>query len=429
MSQKVFALVDCNAFFCSCEILFRPELIGKPVGVLSNNDGCFVSRTKELKALGVKMGAPYFKVKDICDKNNVAVFSSNFSLYTNMSDRVMNVLKKFAPEIEIYSVDEAFLNIAQYNEHVDYAREIKRTVERHTGIPVSIGIGPTKTLAKIANHIAKRSKKARGVVSIMKPELQDIALSRVEVADIWGIGKASTIKLNQLGIKTAKDFRDYKNDRQIKKIFTKVGLKTKEELSGLSRFDLEMSPTKKQEIMCSRTFSKSVFDIDSLRESVANYATSVSEKLRKQGSVCTRVEVFMRTSPFKNVEQYYASDSTDMLSATADTRKIIKCALSVLESLYKEGYEYKKVGVRISNICDKNQAQMSLLEKPDDFETDNLMSCVDKTNRKEGGATLKLAICGTDNHSWRMNRQLKSPRYVSGWNQLRKLSASSSFNC
>ena len=203
-TNQVVALVDCNAFFCSCERLFRPELRNRPVGVLSNNDGCFISRTNELKALGVSMGAPYFKVKELCQKHNVAVFSSNFALYTNLSDRVMSVLSRFTPVIEVYSVDEAFLDLTglqvDFNE---YAREIRDTVEREVGIPVSVGIAPTKTLSKLANHIGKKSKKAKGAVVLLEERLQNIALKQVEVEDIWGVGRKSAVKLRGLGIKIA----------------------------------------------------------------------------------------------------------------------------------------------------------------------------------------------------------------------------------
>ena len=421
--RKIYALVDCNAFFCSCERLFRPDLRNKPVGVLSNNDGCFVSRTKELKALGVKMGEPYFKVKELCDKHNVHVFSSNFSLYTNMSDRVMLTLSEFTPELEVYSVDEAFLNLSGFESWgiEDYAREIKATVERNTGIPVSIGVGPTKTLAKIANHVAKKSERARGVVCLLDKRLQDKALARVEVEDIWGVGRANSKKLRALNIRNAKEFRDYKNDKLIKKQFTKVGLQMKEELQGLPRFELSMETAKKKQILCSRTFGTPVFELQALREAVANYVSSACEKLRKQNSVCFSVEVFMRTSPFKNVPQYYAVDGQKMLSGTSDTRKVIKYAMEVLDKLYRAGYEYKKAGVRLTHIVDRGQAQMSLFEAPDDKHSDSLMKSLDAVNARDGSGTLKVATCGVNSRAWAMNRNKKSQRYVTGWSELKKV--------
>ncbi len=422
-SNKIYALVDCNAFFCSCEILFRPDLVGQPVGVLSNNDGCFVSRTKELKRLGVKMGQPYFKVKDLCEKNGVTVFSSNFSLYTNMSDRVMETLSEFTPNLEVYSVDEAFLDLSGFENHNinDYVKKIKTVVEKNTGIPVSIGVGPTKTLAKVANNLAKKSEKSQGIINVLEPRLRDVALKRTKIEDVWGIGKASSAKMKSLGIHNAFDFKDFKNDKLIQKIFTKVGLQRKEELSGCPRFELETRPKKKKQIMCSRTFSQGVFDIESLREGVAHYVSTASEKLRKQDSVCSSVEVFTRTSPFKNVSQYYGFDQRVILSGTSDTRKIIKYAFQALNKLFKAGFEYKKAGVRLTKITDKNQTQMSLFETPDSGDSERLMRAIDFINRKEGPETIKVAACGLKDKAIKLNRNFRSPRYVSGWNQIKKV--------
>ena len=251
MNNRIFALVDCNSFYCSCERLFRPDLRNRPVGVLSNNDGCFVSRTNELKALGVKMGEPYFKVKDICKKNNVAVFSANFSLYTNLSDRVMSTLFDFTPNIEVYSVDEAFLDLSGFDEKtiLDYCRHIKETVERNTGIPVGIGVGRSKVMAKLANRIAKKDASSCGVYSTLTPMCREYALESVDIEDVWGIGRQSTIKMNGLGIKKAKHLRDYRNDKLIQNIFTKVGRMIQDELREISCFPLNEEIPKKKEII------------------------------------------------------------------------------------------------------------------------------------------------------------------------------------
>jgi len=420
--NKTFALVDCNAFFCSCERLFRPDLQNKPVGVLSNNDGCFVSRTKELKKLGVKMGAPYFKVKALCERHKVSVFSSNFSLYTNMSDRVMLTLAQFTPELEIYSVDEAFLNLAGFKDLKNYAHEIKQTVVRNTGIPVSVGIGPTKTLAKTANYLAKKYSKFNGVVDLTKKEDQDKALAHVKVIELWGVAKATADKLNALNIYTAKDYRDFKNTRLIKNIFTKVGLQRQEELQGKSRFELELITKKKKEIMCSRSFGKPVYSLESLREAVATHITSACEKLRKQDSVCAEIQVYTRTSPFKNVPQYYGFNSSKMLSHSSDTRKVIKYALSALESLYKMGYEYKKAGVQLSQIRDRKLSQMSLFEQYEPDNSEALMRAMDEINRRDGAGTIKVAACGLrQKKAWVMNQNRRSQRYVTGFWELKKV--------
>jgi DNA polymerase V len=421
MASKVYALVDCNSFFCSCERLFRPDLRHRPVGVLSNNDGCFVSRTPELKKLGVAMGEPYFKVKDLCRKNNVAVFSSNFSLYTNISDRVMLTLAHFTPELEVYSVDEAFLNLSGFQNLGEYARIIKTTVEQHTGIPVSIGVAPTKTLAKVANHMAKKNPQSQGVVVLMEPSQQTQALKNLPVEEVWGIGRASSYKLRSLGVRTALEFRDYKNDRLIQKLFTKVGLQRKQELQGSPRFELELFPSKKQEIMVSRSFGQGVTDLEGLRQSVATHVSRASEKLRRQNSLSLCVQVYIRTSPFKNVPQRAVSMAHTMESPTADTVKIIRYAFQALDQLYRQGYEYKKAGVRLSEIVDHDQAQLSLFQMPDSDKSERLMACMDQINRKEGTDTVFVAACGTKDKKWTMNRQFHSPRYVTGWSELPKV--------
>ncbi|EQC47232.1 Y-family DNA polymerase [Bacteriovorax sp. Seq25_V] len=421
-AEKIYALVDCNSFFCSCERLFRPELANRPVGVLSNNDGCFVSRTPELKELGVKMGEPYFKVKALCEKHGVAVFSSNFSLYTNISDRVMTVLSEFAPELEVYSVDEAFLNLTGIKKDlVEYAHEIKERVLKYTGIPVSIGIGPTKTLAKIANNIGKKSKKANGVVVLMDRKLQEVALERTEIEDVWGIGRKNSVKLRSLGIKNALEFKNYRNDFQIQKIFTKIGRMTQEELRGIPCFELNTVVEKKKEIMCSRSFGTVVTDLKNLRESIANYATSACEKMRKQGSACAVVEIFCHSDPFRySEEQYYARDHVKFLTPTTDTRKIIKYAWQVLENLYRLDINYKKAGVRLTSLTDDTNVQYALFEERDDVKSINLMRVIDQINAREGSGTIRSMSCGVDSKSWKMRQDLISPRYVSGWNSLPK---------
>lgn len=417
MDAKVFALVDCNSFFCSCERLFRPDLRKRPVGVLSNNDGCFVSRTKELKALGVPMGAPYFQYKDLCRKHQVAVFSSNFALYTNLSDRVMLTLSQFTPELEVYSVDEAFLDLTGFKNPEAYARKIKDTVERQTGIPVSIGLGPSKTLAKVANHIAKKSERARGVVALLEPHLQTEALRRTPVEDIWGVGRAISSQLRRMGIQTALEFRDYKNDHHIKKLFTKVGLQRKEELQGKARFRLELVPSKKKEILSSRSFGRPVTSLEGLRQAVATYVSKAAVKLRRQQSLCLHIEVFARTSPFGNRPHYGAYGGAKMETATANTSKIIRYAFSVLEELYKQGYDYKKAGIRLGEFVDHNQAQLSLFQPQEDPKQEQLMACMDAINQKQGDNTIYIAACGIQ-PKWTMNREFRSPQFVTGWREL-----------
>ena len=423
MNKTIIALVDCNSFYCSCERLFRPDLINRPVGVLSNNDGCFVSRTNELKKLGVPMGAPYFQFKEICEKNKVAVFSANFSLYTNLSDRVMNTLFQFAPSIEVYSVDEAFLDLTGLDESSieDYCRTIKETVERNTGIPVGIGIGRTKVLAKLANKIAKKDERTRGVYNVLKKDHLEYALERVEIGDVWGIGRQNSVKFKILGIKNAKNLRDYKNHHLIQKQFTKVGRMIQDELNEISCFPISEVPPRKKEIMSSRTFGSPVFDKSALRESLASYASLACEKLRSQKSVCSEIEIYIRTNPFKEIPQYVRSISTSLESATCDTRKIIKVAFDLLDEIYRGGYESKKAAIRLSKIQDQDEYQVSLFGKNDTPEDLALMTIMDKVNARDGDETLKVAACGTNKKAWFMKQTLKSPRYVTGWSELLKI--------
>ncbi len=423
MNNNIYVLVDCNSFYCSCEILFRPELRFKPVGVLSNNDGCFVSRTNELKKIGVGMSVPYFKVKDLCIKHKVAVFSANFSLYTNISDRVMNTLFDFAPNLEVYSVDEAFLDLTGFNlnEVENYCRHIKETVEQNTGIPVGIGIARTKVLAKMANKIAKKDERTKGVYCILGKEHLENALARTPIGDVWGIGQQNTIKYKLLGIHTARDLRNYKNDLLIQKQFTKIGRMIQDELREITCFPLNDEIPKKKEITCSRTFGNAVFDLAGLRESVACYASLASEKLRKQQSVCQEIEVYIRTNPFKEIPQYMRAQSARLSAPTCDTRKIIQAAWSILDDIFISGYEYKKVLVKLSKIQDINEHQISLFEGNDTHEDLILMSVMDKVNQREGQDTLKIAACGVNKESWQMRQVYKSPRYVTGWNELLKI--------
>lgn len=415
----MIALIDCNSFYCSCERLFQPALRGKPVGVLSNNDGCFVSRTKELKALDVPMGAPYFKFKDLCKKNNVHVFSANFSLYTNISSRVMSVLSQFSPNVEIYSVDEAFLDLSGFDidQLKDYAINIKNTVERNTGIPVSVGIAKTKVLAKAANNFAKK-KTNTGVCVLNETDKIDYVLKNTPINDVWGIGRKNSAKMINLGIRSAYQLKYFHNEKLIKRQFTVVGESIQKELQQVSKFELELKPEKKKQIMSSRTFGKPVFDLQSLMESVAIYTCLAAEKLRNQDSKCRKISVWARTNPHKNVPQFYAHEEYISLSPTSDSRKLVKYAWSVLEKLYKEGYEYKKASISLDKIEDNNRTQMSLFEE-NDTDTDNLlMELIDKINKRNGPGTIKLGACGTNNKAWLMRQTKLSQRYVTGWNSL-----------
>lgn len=422
-NKKIIALVDCNSFYCSCERLFRPDLRRRPIGVLSNNDGCFVSRTNELKKLGVPMGAPYFQFKKVCDQNKVAVFSANFALYTNMSDRVMNTLFEFTPSLEIYSVDEAFLDLTGLDEKTitQYAFRIKETVERHTGIPVGIGIGRTKVLAKVANRLAKKHDRYLGVVSLLDPVAREKALEETEIADVWGIGHQSALKMKIHGIRNAKQLKDYKNDLLIQKEFTKVGRMIQDELRGITCFPFNEASEPKKQILCSRTFGTPVFTKQLLRESIASYASLAAEKLRKQNSVCQEVSIYIRTNPHKETPQYAKEISCKLSAATADTRKIIRECWRLLDEIFINGFEYKKALVALNRIQDANEHQISLFGDNDSNIDIALMKTMDNINQKEGHEMIKIAACGTKKEAWYMKQVQKSPRFLSGWSELPKI--------
>ncbi|MCO5114019.1 MAG: Y-family DNA polymerase [Bdellovibrionaceae bacterium] len=420
---KVYALVDCNSFFCSCERLFRPDLEGKPVGVLSNNDGCFVSRTPELKALGVGMAQPYFQVKDLCQKHKVAVFSANFSLYTNISHRVMMVLSEMAPIVEVYSVDEAFLDLTGVRDVERLATTIKQEVFRKVGIPVSVGLGSSKTLAKVANQWAKsHPETTNGVMSLLDPTIREQVLGEFEVGEVWGVGRASQSKMYSLGITTAKDFRDYKNEKTIQKMFTRVGAERQRELRGEAIFELDNVSIPSQSIVCSRSFGNPVLSLDELKESVAHFASYACEKLRRQKSATQRFSVFIRSSSFIAFEQQIRSGQSINLDVpTSDTLKVIRYAMRALEKLYQAGYKYKKAGVGLYSIRSQEQYQLSLVESSDTPKSQRLMQAVDEINSKEGSGTIAAGVCFLTPKKWIMNHKNRSPRYVSGWSELRKV--------
>lgn len=418
MKPEIIALVDCNSFYCSCERVFRPDLKNKPVVVLSNNDGCAVSRTPEAKALGVKMGEPYFKFKDLCLTHDLKVFSANFSLYTNFSDRVMNTIKKLSPNVEVYSVDEAFVDATGLGDPSEFGKSIKARVERDTAIPVGVGLGPTKVLAKAANRLVKKHAQFDGVLSLVEEKDRAKYLRNLDIEDVWGIGRANTVKMKALGIRSAQDLVAFKNEKQIQKIFTKVGLQIKHELMGIPCFEFNKPIEPKKEIMCSRTFGGTLEHIDSLKEVVANYVTDAAEKLRAQDSCCQELTVFARTNPFNETDQYFLHETIKIPTPTLDTRKLILFAHAALLKGFKEGYSYKKAGVRLSGFYTSCELQMDLLNENDSIETKELMKVIDKINSREGETILKSAACGVHEKAWSMNQDHKSPKYTTSWSEL-----------
>jgi len=400
---KKIALVDCNSFYVSCERLFNPKIRKKPVVVLSNNDGCIISRSNEAKTLGIKMGEPYFKEKDIIVKNNVQVFSSNYALYGDISRRVMRTLKRFNCDIEIYSIDEAFLDLSNYpdNEIEDLGKEIRNIVLQWTGIPTSIGIAKTKTLSKVANYIAK--KKQSGLVNLIGLENIDPILEKVEINNIWGIGKQITKFYHKNGIYNAKQLKN-KSNTWIKKNSNVLSSRTAMELRGIPCIDLEKTNTKRKNCVVSRSFGKKVESFQELKEAIAGHSLNASEKIRSESLITKSITVFIRTNPFQNRFGYYSNSQTiDFPIATNNSIEIVKAAINILESIFKNGYRYQKAGIILSHLSEATSSK-NLFSSEKDERINNLMKSIDNTNYRYGRFTLSLASAGVHKR-WNSKRQ------------------------
>ena len=403
---KKIALVDCNSFYVSCERLFNPKIRNKPVVVLSNNDGCIISRSNEAKALGIKMGEPYFKAKDIIIKNKVQVFSSNYSLYGDLSRRVMRTLKRFNSEIEVYSIDEAFLDLSNFSDEEveNVGKEIRATVLQWTGIPTSIGIAKTKTLSKVANHIAK--KKLSGVTSFIGIEDIDPILEKVEINDVWGVGKQLTKFYHKNGIYNAKQLKN-KSNTWIKKSSNVLSSRTSMELRGIPCIDLETTTSRRKSCVVSRSFGQRVEKYQELKEAVAKYCLNASEKIRSESLITKSITVFIRTSPFQSRFGYYSNSKTiDFPIATNNSIEIVKAALTSLETIFKNGYRYQKAGVMLTGLSNSNVGK-NLFSSEKDEKINSLMRSIDNTNHRYGRATLSLASAGV-HKKWNMRRQHSS---------------------
>ena len=407
-----YALVDCNTFYASCEKVFRPDLKHKPVIVLSNNDGCVVAMSREAKALGIPRGIPLFKVEQYIQKYDISVFSSNYTLYHDLSRRVMDILRTFAVEIEIYSVDEAFL-ILKGEKHDDYADLIRRTVMSWTGIPVSVGIAPTKTLAKAANRVAKKSP--LGYCDMSDSDRNEF-LTSLEVGDIWGIGRQYKAFLNKEGIHNALQLTQ-QSDSWVKKNLTMVGLRTKWELEGRPSIDMEMSPPPKKGILSSKSFSYPVTEYIDLREAAADYGTTASEKLRKQGSVCRYVNISVSTNYFRKEEKQYSNAATVELAVPSSyPPDIISAAQKGLDKIFRKGFKYKKITVYLTGIEEEKRGQLDLFVREDPRKYE-IMKSVDRINNKYGRNTVNC-MSKRKMSSWQMKREKLSPRYTTSWKDI-----------
>ena len=419
----MFALADCNNFFASCERVFRPELQGRPVIVLSNNDGCAVARSNEAKALGIKMGDPFFKIRHIVEKNDVAVFSGNMALYGDMSQRVRWVLEDFAPALEVYSIDEAFLDLRGM-ENIDfdaYAKKISAECWRLTSIPVSVGIAPSKTLAKIASKLCKQYPKLRGGCYMHRPQDIEKVLRRFPIEDVWGIGRRTAAKLHSMGVKTAWDYTQLP-EYSVRKIFALPGLRTWRELRGEPCIEFEDGFEAKQSICVSRSFSKEVVDVGELVEQIANFASTMAEKLRSQRSVVSEMAVFAYTNRFKdNAPQTYGNSLVHFPQPVSDQRTIVSSAVAAAQELYRKGYGYKKAGVVAIHLMPESDVVHSLFEDTSSAEREQrLTSALDAINGTFGKGAVKLAVQGSGRIKSSSERQ--SPHYTTLWSDIPKVS-------
>ncbi len=399
------ALVDCNSFYVSCERLFNPRIQKKAVVVLSNNDGCVISRSTEAKILGIKMGEPYFKVKDLVKKNKVEVFSSNYALYGDISRRVMRVLRTFSPKVEIYSIDEAFIDLSFIDEKgaEEYGKEIRSRVLKWTGIPTSVGIATTKTLSKVANHIAKKEK--AGVVYLNKDI--DERLKKFAIEDVWGVGRQLSKFYYKNNIKNAYDLKNVSN-YWVKKGTNVLGAKTAMELRGVPCIDLQIDQEKRKNCCVSRSFGRKVTEIEELEESVTTHCLNAAEKIRADDQLAKTITVFVRTSPFDKSKKYYSNSKTiDLPIATNNSLELIKNATKALSEIYVKGHRYQKAGIILTGLKDEKESQENLLTPLMDNKSKSLMKAIDYTNSKYGRYAISIAHAGLSK-GWKMRREHSS---------------------
>ena len=416
--KNKIALVDCNSFYVSCERLFNPKIQKKAVVVLSNNDGCVISRSREAKDLGIKMGEPYFKVKELVKKNKVEVYSSNYALYGDISRRVMKVLKTFSPKVEIYSIDEAFIDLSFIDEKgvEDYGREIRSRVLKWTGIPTSVGIAGTKTLSKVANHIAKKEK--AGVIYLNTNIVKK--LKKFPIEDVWGVGKQLSKFYHKNNISNAYDLKNVSNT-WVKKGTNVLGAKTAMELRGIPCIDLQIDQEKRKNCCVSRSFGRKVKDLNELEESVITHCLNAAEKIRADDQIAKTITVFIRTSPFDKNRRYYSNSKTiDLAIPTSNSIELIKNAVKALTDIYKYGYAYQKAGIILSGLKDANQNDQNLLTPLLENKSKKLMKAIDYTNTKYGRYAISIAQAGLSK-GWKMRREHSSKIDTASFDSLPKI--------
>lgn len=419
----MFALADVNSFYASCETVFRPDLKGRPVVVLSNNDGCVIARSTEAKKLGIKMGDPFFKMRDLFERHKIVTFSSNYALYADMSSRVMTVLEEMSPAVEVYSIDEAFMNlqgVSNCQNLEEFGREVRAKVLRWTGLTVGVGIAPTKTLAKLANHAAKKWTKTGGVVDLSLLARQRKLMALVEVGDVWGVGRRISKKLNDMGIKTALQLADTPTPL-IRKHFNIVLERTVRELRGEPCLELEEFAPTKQQIVCSRSFGDRVSEYDLMREAICSHAVRAAEKLRGEHQYCRHISAFVKTSPFAMNELYYGKTAgTKLQIPTQDSRDIVAAATHCLDAIWQDGHRFQKCGVMLGDFYSQGVAQLGLFDeyKPR-TNSEQLMAVLDGINHS-GKGRVWFAGQGIQK-SWEMKRQMLSPAYTTRFSDLMRV--------
>lgn len=430
--MSTFALVDVNNFYASCEQLFEPRLRGRPVVVLSNNDGCVVSRSQEAKAIGLPMGAPWHQLKAVARRHGVVALSSNYALYADMSNRVVEILSGFAPDIEVYSIDESFLDLSgfgalSHGNLAAYGQSIRQRVRQWVGLPVCVGIARTKTLAKLANHLAKKHACFEGVCDFdaLTPAEQHEWMARHEVGEVWGVGRRIGQQLQAMGIRTVLDLK-HADEELIRRTFSVVMQRTVQELRGLSCLALEQVTSARQQIMSSRSFGRPVYTLEDLSEAVSAYVCNAAQRLRAQACVAGSVMVSIRTNPFKTeVGQYSRSVFVAVPQPTADSRVLCDVATRLLQTIYRRGYEYQKAAVMLSELHPEVQRQHSLFAQDDEAvraRSRKLMATVDAMNLRLGRGTVSLASAGIEK-TWAMRRERVSPQYTTDWGGVPKVLA------
>lgn len=420
MQSTMFALLDCNNFYVSCERVFNPKLTNKPVVVLSNNDGCVISRSNEAKKMGVAMGEPMFKITALVKKYNINVLSSNFSLYGDLSSRVMSIVMNSMPDVSIYSIDEAFINLSSMHPNYDAFEESKKLVakiEQYTGIPVSIGIATTKTLAKLANQIAKKSNLAGRVLCLdSKPKL-DEALQKFPIGDVWGIGKQTNQKLNKIGVFTAADLARL-SGQAASKSFNLLLQRTIAELNGNSCISHSGNSANRKQIMVSRSFGHRVTELDKLQEAISTYASLATEKLRKQNSVAGGFHVFMHTGLHNKAGTVYQNSTyVPLPTPTSYTPMVVSKAKAAINAMFREGYRYQKVGIILSDLCAATSRQIDLFGDSNLEKEEKLVSIVDSINQRFGKESLQFASNGL-HKDWRNISERRSKLYTTNWDEL-----------